>query len=168
MPSAYLRPTTSGVRTHRSALEHTQAATVVNPNGLPSNPRVPIRDSRVSGKSGELQAGAITSLGVVATLCVLTVEERRYRADRRRARSDQARLVLLELAADIEMEFQAGHPYVIATVRNLSERPIFDVSIELPDGSHLYLDWPFGEAYENTRTARAIDADGNPLKAVTE
>ena len=39
-------------------------------------------------------SGVFTSLGVVATLCVLIVEQRRYRADQGRARSDQTRLVL--------------------------------------------------------------------------
>ena len=39
-------------------------------------------------------SGVFTSLHVVATLCVLIVEQRRYRADQGRARSDQTRLVL--------------------------------------------------------------------------
>lgn len=50
------------------------------------------------------------------------------------ARADQARLVILEFTYDELTEIYSGgeHSIVVAQVKNLSSRPIFDVRIEIP------------------------------------
>ena len=106
----------------------------------------------------EAISGLFTSIGVVGTLVALVVGERRYRVQRQLERADQARLVLLEFTLDLEALGETGGYYVIGSVENLSERPIFEVKIELPTTSNLALDWPYGDADENTGTARAINA----------
>lgn len=112
----------------------------------------------------EVVTAVFTTVGVVATLAVLAVTERRYRNDRQQERSDQARLVLLDFELDEGVLFDTNEEYVVFAVVNLSERPIFGVEIKLPEGSTLHLDYPYGEEPRNTGTTRAIDASKS-LKA---
>jgi hypothetical protein len=51
------------------------------------------------------------------------------------ARADQARLVILEFTYDELTDLYSGgeHSIVVAKVKNLSSRPIFDVRIEIPE-----------------------------------
>jgi hypothetical protein len=74
------------------------------------------------------------------------------------ARGDQARLVILEFEYNYDLDdFTNGREsFMIATVRNLSNRPIFDVEIRVPQGNPQIRLGTYDDSITNPG-ARAID-----------
>jgi hypothetical protein len=81
-------------------------------------------------------------------------------AAERAARADQARLVILDFEYDdlLDMSTGGAYSYFAATARNLSNRPIFDVQIEVPPDNPQVQLRAHDDNPLNTPTARAIDA----------
>jgi hypothetical protein len=111
----------------------------------------------------QMVGNSATTVGVLTALFVVLRDERRYRADQRQARGDQARLVAVEFDWDEKFELDCGikgRSYVAGIVRNFSSRPILDVAFEVPasdPGLFLADEGPF---YDGSNTGKAQIVEG--------
>lgn len=90
-------------------------------------------------------------------------------AAERAARADQARLVILEFQYDEKLDMFSGgqETYMHAVVSNLSNRPVFDVEVDVPDDSGQLVIGTVDGDPDNPSTVRAI-ASGNSHKTSYE
>lgn len=118
---------------------------------------------------------AVAAIGTVAALLVaigvwqhdittrradeLDARQAKERAElaARQARGDQARLVVIDFMYDVETEMYSGGEWspMRAIVTNLSDRPIFDVHIDVPEASP---EMVLREDDEPVNTPNSLDA----------